>query len=236
MRQTDRSSRRVAPGKSTARCASLETLERLERRICLDATPPTVTAAEFIFDAFPVRQTIAITFSENVEASLEEEDLTIANLTTTAIVQTNEFGLDFDEATNTARITFDGNFPFHVLPDGNYRVTLPAGSVEDAAGNELEQDFTFDFFFLNGDANRDRRVDLLDFNILASNFGREPRTFTQADFDYDGKVRLEDFNILAARFGTVLAPPAASAAAGGTSQLLPFGSADEQHDQLSELA
>jgi len=31
---------------------------------------------------------------------------------------------------------------------------------------------TLDFFFMNGDANRDRRVNLQDFNVLASRFGQ----------------------------------------------------------------
>jgi hypothetical protein len=212
-------------------------IERLDRRLCLDTTAPTVVAAKFVFDAFPVRQTVALTFSENVEDSLREEDVNLQNLTTEAQIQTNEFGLDFDEDTNVARITFDGNFPFHALPDGNYRLTLEAGSVEDAAGNPLAQDFTFDFFFLNGDANRDRRVNLADFNILAANFGREPRTFTKGDFDYDGKVRLEDFNILAARFGTVLAPPTAAQQASNPFHEETLGNgAEREDDRLAELS
>ena len=206
-------------------------IHRLDRRLCLDTTAPTVVAAEFIFDAFPVRQTVAITFSENVEESLEEEDVTLRNLTTATEVQPNQFGLEFDEATNVASIRFDGSLPFHVVDDGNYRLTLPAGSVEDAAGNELAETFTFDFFFLNGDANRDRTVNLRDFNILAANFGKEPRTFTTGDFNYDGKVRLEDFNILAARFGTVLAPPAAMAAG----PALAAQGIDHDSDRLAEL-
>jgi hypothetical protein len=209
--------------RATTACA-----ERLERRVCLDTTAPTVVAAEFIFDAFPV----TIEFSENVEASLEEEDAQLQNLTMESQVQTNEFGLDFDEATNVARITFDGNFPFHALPDGNYRLTLPAGSVEDAAGNELEETFAFDFFFLNGDANRDRAANLADFNRLAANFGREPRRFTQGDFNYDGKVRLDDFNILAGRFGTVLAQPAAAAAR----PAFHAPAIDDEPDRWTELA
>ena len=46
------------------------------------------------------------------------------------------------------------------------------------------------------------------FNVLAANFGRSGATFRQGDFNYDGRVNLEDFNILASRFGTALASPA----------------------------
>ena len=62
------------------------------------------------------------------------------------------------------------------------------------------------FDFLNGDANRDQRVNLADFNVLAANFGQSGRNFSQGDFTYDGIVNLSDFNILAARFGQVVAP------------------------------
>ena len=34
-------------------------------------------------------------------------------------------------------------------------------------------------------ANRDRRVNLADFNILAGNFGQPNRIFSQGDFNYD---------------------------------------------------
>ena len=58
------------------------------------------------------------------------------------------------------------------------------------------------FHVLAGDANRDGQVNLADFNILAQNFGRQDRTFSQGDFNYDNKVDLADYNILAQRFGT----------------------------------
>jgi len=73
---------------------------------------------------------------------------------------------------------------------------------------------------LGGDANRDKRVNLTEFNILASNFGQTGRNFSQGDFNYDGFVNLADFNILAGRFGTIL-PSAAAAPStrGGTSRV-----------------
>jgi len=82
-----------------------------------------------------------------------------------------------------------------VLADGSYRATIRA------AGTALPADNVFEFHFLRGDANGDGRVNLRDFNILASNFGQSPRDFTQGDFNYDGRVNLQDFNLLAGRFG-----------------------------------
>jgi hypothetical protein len=182
-------------------------MEGLERRICMDA--PTVTDAEFIFDAWPTRQTISLVFSDDVRQSLDEQDITLENLTTGEVIPRNRFNLDYDQDTNVASITFTGSLPFHALPDGNYRLTLPDGSVEDEEGNELESAFAFEFFVLAGDANHDREVNLVDLGILATNFGRSDRTFafSEGDFTYDGKVDLADLGVLAGNFGKALPEP-----------------------------
>jgi plastocyanin len=59
---------------------------------------------------------------------------------------------------------------------------------------------------LFGDANLDGRVNLNDFNVLASNFGQSNRTWEQGDFNEDGNVNLNDFNLLAANFGKEIQP------------------------------
>jgi hypothetical protein len=128
--------------------------------------------------------------------------------------------LSYNAATNTATLTFPG-LTNATLPDGNYRLTLLSPGITNGAGQQLDanrdgtggDNFTFDFFFLNGDANRDKRVNLQDFNILAANFGQTPRNFSQGDFNYDSIVNLQDFNILAGRFGVILPAPVAAAAA-----------------------
>ena len=61
-----------------------------------------------------------------------------------------------------------------------------------------------------GDANLDSRVNLLDFNRLASNFGGAGKIWSQGDFNYDGDVNLLDFNLLAANFGRIAAGPGLS--------------------------
>jgi hypothetical protein len=53
----------------------------------------------------------------------------------------------------------------------------------------------------SGDANLDGKVDTLDFNSLAGNFGGTGKVWTQADFNYDGTVDTLDFNFLASNFG-----------------------------------
>ena len=89
-----------------------------------------------------------------------------------------------------------------------------------AAGNSLSANNSFDFFFLNADANRDRAVNALDFNALATNFGRTGRNFAQGNFNYDSQVNTLDFNVLASRFNKTLpqaAPPLAAVALSASS-------------------
>jgi hypothetical protein len=72
-----------------------------------------------------------------------------------------------------------------------------------------------------GDANLDGKVNALDFNALASNFGAATgKLWYQADFNYDGTTNTIDFNALAINFnlampstalGTLLPEPSAIA-------------------------
>ena len=161
-----------------------------------DTTPPVVTQSEFRFQRAP--QSVAFHLSEDVSRTLDRADVTVRNLATQ---QTVAPGAVAQLGEGSVVFAFDAP-----LPDGHYRATLAAGSVADAQGNALASDASFDFFFLQGDANHDGRVNLQDFNILAANFGQSPRDFTQGDFNYDGTVNLLDFNILAGRFGQAVDP------------------------------
>lgn len=57
---------------------------------------------------------------------------------------------------------------------------------------------------LDGDANGDGTVDLLDLDILGSNFGSSPATLAQGDFNSDNVVDLLDLDILGSNFGATL--------------------------------
>jgi hypothetical protein len=58
-----------------------------------------------------------------------------------------------------------------------------------------------------GDANLDGKIDLADFNRLASNFGGlSGKVWSQGDFNYDGMTNLADFNLLAGNFGLSAGP------------------------------
>ncbi len=155
---------------------------------------PVVIASAFAYEPGPQR--VRFAFSQNVAASIGDADF---QLTGPAGTPSRAFG--YDAVTNAATLSFNG-----VLPDGEYTVRAVAAGITNAAGQPMPADSVLSFFFLNGDANRDRRVNLQDFNILAANFGQSPRTFSQGDFNFNGIVNLQDFNILASRFGQALGP------------------------------
>jgi hypothetical protein len=159
---------------------------------------PAVTATTFLFNTLPQR--ITFTFDQNVGASLSLADFVVQKLPSGPNVTPDS--LSYDSGTNTATLSF--NAP---LADGNYRATALAAGITNPGGTPMAVDVVFDFFFLNGDANHDGRVNLLDFNILAANFGQSPRDFSQGDFNYDGTINLNDFNALAGNFGHAVAAP-----------------------------
>jgi hypothetical protein len=183
---------------------------------------PSVTLAQFVYQTAPQR--VRFTFNQDVGASLSASDF-------------NVFGppgmpahaLSYDALTNTATLSFSG-----ILPDGNYSAEAVAAGITNAAGQPLTSTVRRHFFFLQGDADHDRRVNLEDFNILAANFGRSDRDFTHGDFNYDGTVNLADFNILASRFGGTLPASAAPAAPASPFGATGIGQGEVDDDEASD--
>jgi hypothetical protein len=58
-----------------------------------------------------------------------------------------------------------------------------------------------------GDANLDGVVNALDFNAVATNFGRSGAEWAQGDFNYDGTTSAADFVALSQNFGSTLPAP-----------------------------
>ena len=178
----------------------------------IDNVAPAVVAADINVNGVPGfadagnQQAIVVEFSENVAGLISAASLQLNSVTTGQTLPSSALAVAYNASTNVATFTFPG-YPNGVLPDGNYQGRIPAG-LPDFFGNALPTDAIFSFFFLNGDANRDRAVDIGDFAILAANFNR-PGTFSMGDFNYSGVVEIGDFAILAARFNQSL--PAAAA-------------------------
>jgi hypothetical protein len=177
------------------------------------ATDTYAPTAQGRFSVDP-RQTLMLQFSEDIGTGLTASDLRIDNLSDPGVTPT--ISTTYDPTTRRATMRFAPG----ILPDGNYRVTLVAGGVSDAAGNPAALSM-FDFFVLAGDANRDRKVDFLDLVILAQNYGAGGQTFASGDFNYDGDADFEDLVVLAQRYGTSLAAAGVMGAASSAESIRP---------------
>jgi hypothetical protein len=182
--------------------------------VAQDNVAPQVLSSSFELDL--PRQAVRVAFSEDVSESLTGASIELMNLTSGQTIPPSNIAVSYDAALDRATFTFPG-YPNGVLPDGNYHLLVRPQAVTDLFGNALAGEHTLEFFFLQGDANHDRRVNLQDFNRLAMNFGQAGRVFSQGDFNYDGEVNLQDFNRLAAAFGNVLDEPTARSSGGSLS-------------------
>jgi hypothetical protein len=63
-------------------------------------------------------------------------------------------------------------------------------------------------YTLTGDANLDGKVNALDFNAVAANFGKTNQFWINGDFDYNGAIATADFTALASNFNKTLPSPA----------------------------
>jgi dipeptidyl aminopeptidase/acylaminoacyl peptidase len=156
---------------------------------------PSVVSSTFDVDAPTQQFTALMTCATNIE----DDTLLLQTLPGESNVSESSIDGGFDSASHVATFTFPG-FSSGALPDGNYRATIEGKSSE--------------FYTLSGDADRNRTVDINDFNVLAANFGRAGKKFTEGNFDYsaDSKVTILDFNLLAANFGRSVPAPAAKVA------------------------
>jgi hypothetical protein len=141
-----------------------------------------------------------------VAATLGNDDLFVANENTGLTIPSASIAAQYEETAHGAIATFRfPGFAGGVLPDGNYRASIGPHAVTNPGGAD-NIGYAFEFFVLTADANHDRAVDSIDFNVIASNFGTSGKSFSQGDFNGDATVDTADFNILAANFGRTLAP------------------------------
>jgi hypothetical protein len=173
------------------------------------ATDTYAPTAQSRFDV-NAAQSLVVQFSEDIGTTLAAPDLRIDNLTTPSATPTIA-SVIYDASTRRATIRFGPG----LLPDGNYRVSLTGGGVNDAAGNGAPAT-SFDFFILAGDANRDRVINFDDLLTVARNYNKIAATYADGDFNYDGTVNFADLLILTRAYNATLpaaAPPAPIASA-----------------------
>ena len=108
---------------------------------------------------------------------------------------------------------------WNYLDNGTYTISMQAGQIKDTAGNAAAAGTIATFTVacpLPGDASGDGKTNAMDFDILATNYGKFGQGFSTGDFNFDGVVNVADFNLLAGKFNQSLpagALPAAGAAA-----------------------
>ncbi len=108
------------------------------------------------------------------------------------------------------------SLPAFVNPNHNTALGYAsAGSIglNTFAGQSVNPTDTLIRYTYYGDTNLDGKVNALDFNALATNFGKTPGSdvWSQGDFNFDGNVNTQDFTALAGNFNQ----PALSAPALG---------------------
>jgi hypothetical protein len=168
-----------------------------------------VTSASFDVEGTRFNaHTATVKFASPLGGNPTNADATLINLSSGQVVSPKQY----DVAASFDRTSATLSAPrFLPLPDGDYRMVLNRLAFGDALGNPMPQDFTFDFYVLAGDANRDRKVDFNDLAALAQNYNTSGKSFSQGNFSYDstGKVDFNDLVILAQRYNTSLPPAAA---------------------------
>ena len=195
---------------------------RYDLNVDVAPSAPRVTASAFEFEE---ARRVTFDFDLDVSVSLDAGDLLLTDAATGAAFSAT--AVTWDAASNHA--TFD----LPALPDGDYAASIPAGSV-DNGGVPNDAGPTLGFFVLAGDANRDRSVDVLDFQIWRDHFGQSPALFSEGDFNYDGTVDVLDFQLWRDAFGRSL-PDAGSAilpAGGSLFGDAPVAAGDDGDDVL----
>jgi hypothetical protein len=168
------------------------------------STPPAVVSSSWDVNTrrFHVR------FNTNVLNAIGPATLRIRNRDTGQWIDMTGTTMRSNFATNTATFELVG-YP-QGLPDGRFQAVIRAQDVVDQNGQQLASDLNHDFTMLRGDANQDSKVDFADLVILARNFGRTQRAFTDGNFNYDanGNADFADLVMLARNFNKSMSAPA----------------------------
>jgi ELWxxDGT repeat protein len=174
----------------------------------LDEVAPTLTSVPR-YDFQGTSQAVVLEFSEDVSATLTAANMKLENRSSGQVVDPGLVRVEYDAATNRAKITVAGG-----MADGYYRLTSEA--TTDAGGNALAGGLSFDFAVMAGDADGNHAVDFNDLVVLAQHYNTVGgMTFGQGDFNYDGNVDFNDLVILAQRYNTTLAVPVGVVAGAG---------------------
>jgi hypothetical protein len=107
-----------------------------------DDIAPAAMSAEYLPDA--LEPALRVLFSEDLSPSLIPHSFVLRDDDTGEPVSPDAMRLAYDADTDSATLTFPG-LPGERPADGNYTLTLLAGSAADLFGNVTAADFTFSF-------------------------------------------------------------------------------------------
>jgi subtilisin family serine protease len=187
--------------------------------ITVDTVAPTLISSSYTHLSAPHR--VVYRFDEYVAGSISTADISVRNLTTGQNLAAGDFVLQHDLSTHTTSLVYSAG----ILPDANFRASIRGQDVADRAGNLLLTDNSVDFFFLNGDTNRSRRVDFADLLVFTQYYGQTGRAWSQGNFNYDpqGLVDFADLLILSQRYNLSIPAPTASLRATTSNRSSLFG-------------
>jgi hypothetical protein len=144
-------------------------------------------------------------FQEEGLVVLTTGQLQVENLEKGANSTLTVTAFDYVATTGVGTLTLASN----TLADGDYRVTLPAGSIKDAVGNVLNTPYTFTFSVLKGDVNGDRVVNDLDLYQVWSQLSKPAGARNPGDdLNGDGVVNAADLALLKSNYLAKLPTPA----------------------------
>lgn len=172
-----------------------------------DLTGPSVSTSEFRYET---DKRIGFIFSEDIDTStISASDFEVTNLTTESLLDANSLTLT-NVTPNSAELIIRSS----VFDDGDWQVTLTEGSVQDLAGIG-NSEHTLEFFKLDGDANRDRSVDIADYTIWRDTLGSTSDLRANADNSglSTNVIDQADYTIWAGNYGSSLPALPASASA-----------------------
>ncbi len=169
--------------------------------VTIDTLKPSVVSRGVVLDFLPHR--LVYQFSED-QISLRPGYGAGSFTTTGATTSSVAINGDILVAEFNGTTAYLGGM---ALPNGDYSTKASSAMVQDRAGNVGTGSMTASFFVLNADANRDRRVNLADRDILLAHWGELDAGHSLGDFNYDGVVNQLDLDRWTIMNGTVLAAP-----------------------------
>lgn len=155
-------------------------------------------------DVLTATELVRIDFSDDVSASLNPSDLYFFDVVNNRIVNPPDPNVQWVTETNSAVFDING------VPTGRYSIVLTGAGVANTGGMRLDGDADGNeggnwsanvIVTHRGDANFDRKVDFLDFLVVANSFGSVEADWENGDFDGNRIVSFADFLVVANNFG-----------------------------------